>query len=278
VLDVFSAEGNRSGALLLRGYRPAADLPLTPPFSRPEVGDAADLGQFAQCVVAATLGDPVCYAEEKRGALFHDVSPTRTNQDAVSSQSSRTGLEFHTEMVFHPLAPEFLLLLALRQDPQQTALTSFSCTRNFLDDLDPTALAQLARRDYRIALEKLHSPYQSAGTPISEVALGPPFSVLSNSGTDPRIRFEPELTVSATEDAAAALRALAAAIHRHQVSIALEPGDLLLLDNRYCVHARSSFQAAYDGTDRWLRRLLVRRDLPVGGRRISVDLVEGWAA
>jgi alpha-ketoglutarate-dependent taurine dioxygenase len=38
-------------------------------------------------------------------------------------------------------------------------------------------------------------------------------------------------------------------------------GNLLVLDNRRCVHARSVFRAAFDGRDRWLQRLAVVRDL-----------------
>ncbi len=41
----------------------------------------------------------------------------------------------------------------------------------------------------------------------------------------------------------------------------IEPGSLLLIDNRRCVHARSDFKAYYDGRDRWLQRMAVVRDL-----------------
>ncbi len=43
--------------------------------------------------------------------------------------------------------------------------------------------------------------------------------------------------------------------------VVIEPGCLLVLDNRRCVHARSDFKAYYDGRDRWLQRMAVVRDL-----------------
>ena len=36
---------------------------------------------------------------------------------------------------------------------------------------------------------------------------------------------------------------------------ALEPGDLLMVDNRRAVHARTAFRPRYDGQDRWLQRV-----------------------
>jgi L-asparagine oxygenase len=43
--------------------------------------------------------------------------------------------------------------------------------------------------------------------------------------------------------------------------VALEAGDLLVVDNAVSVHGRSPFPARYDGTDRWLQRTFVVADL-----------------
>jgi L-asparagine oxygenase len=41
----------------------------------------------------------------------------------------------------------------------------------------------------------------------------------------------------------------------------LNAGDRLIVHNRKCAHARSRFEARFDGTDRWLQRVYVRRTL-----------------
>jgi alpha-ketoglutarate-dependent taurine dioxygenase len=41
----------------------------------------------------------------------------------------------------------------------------------------------------------------------------------------------------------------------------LEPGDFCFIDNFQAVHGRKPFKARFDGTDRWLRRINVVRDL-----------------
>ncbi len=44
-------------------------------------------------------------------------------------------------------------------------------------------------------------------------------------------------------------------------AVALRPGDLLVLDNRRAVHARTAFTPRFDGTDRWLQRVYGFSDL-----------------
>jgi hypothetical protein len=43
--------------------------------------------------------------------------------------------------------------------------------------------------------------------------------------------------------------------------VVLRPGDVLVVDNLRAVHGRRSFQARFDGNDRWLRRVSAVRDL-----------------
>jgi L-asparagine oxygenase len=42
----------------------------------------------------------------------------------------------------------------------------------------------------------------------------------------------------------------------------LETGDLLIIDNNKTIHGRKPFQPRYDGTDRWVQRMLIRKELP----------------
>jgi alpha-ketoglutarate-dependent taurine dioxygenase len=43
--------------------------------------------------------------------------------------------------------------------------------------------------------------------------------------------------------------------------VVLEPGDVCLIDNLKSVHGRKPFLARYDGSDRWLKRINIARDL-----------------
>jgi L-asparagine oxygenase len=52
------------------------------------------------------------------------------------------------------------------------------------------------------------------------------------------------------------------AIEKCTQEIVLKTGDLLVIDNRNTIHGRKPFQPRYDGTDRWVQRVLVRKELP----------------
>lgn len=65
-----------------------------------------------------------------------------------------------------------------------------------------------------------------------------------------------------TFQAQEALDKLLKSIKEHTKEIVLQTGDVLILDNRKLVHGRKSFKAKYDGTDRWLLRMLVVSKMP----------------
>ena len=50
-------------------------------------------------------------------------------------------------------------------------------------------------------------------------------------------------------------------VDKHSHEIFLNPGELIIIDNRRSVHGRISFKPYYDGYDRWLKRSYVTRDL-----------------
>ncbi|WP_042383860.1 TauD/TfdA family dioxygenase [Streptacidiphilus melanogenes] len=74
------------------------------------------------------------------------------------------------------------------------------------------------------------------------------------------------LITAITASGCAVLAALEESLGRCAQSILLGSGDLLLIDNRRSVHGRTAFRPAYDGTDRWIQRVLLLRRLPSGGR------------
>jgi len=63
------------------------------------------------------------------------------------------------------------------------------------------------------------------------------------------------------EEARSAMDYLIRAIDGNLTGVALLPGECLFIDNYKTVHGRSSFKARFDGTDRWLKRINITRDL-----------------
>jgi L-asparagine oxygenase len=50
-------------------------------------------------------------------------------------------------------------------------------------------------------------------------------------------------------------------VEGHATGLALEAGDLLVVDNDVAVHGRSPYQPRFDGFDRWIQRAMAVTDL-----------------
>jgi hypothetical protein len=274
----FAQKGNVDGALLLRGFPPDPMVPPTPTRSGERGGKATHASELWLCAVASALGEPVGYLQEKEGSLFQDVFPTPGNADKLSSESSSILLDFHTEIAFHPFMPDYVLLYGLRQDPAGEARTIFSSVRRFIHLLDPADRDTLFADLFRSGVD------YSFGNTSERRGAGPLVSVLYGDRQDPFLRYDLDLMVGQTPAARRALEVVRELVNDVQREVTIEPGGLLVIDNRRSVHARSNFKAHYDGRDRWLQRVAVVRDLDASlgdrlhGTRVIATDFSGYLA
>jgi L-asparagine oxygenase len=246
----FADRPDPSGAVLVRGV-PVGELPSTPPSPRAATGK--DLAtEFALLTAARRLGQPVGYAPEHGGHIVQNIVPTATSVDRQVSTSSKVELMFHTETAFHPHRPRYLLLLCLRGDP--TAATTLASIVELLPLIDPGTVEVMCQPRFRTAVDASFLNGRSN-------RLGPPRPLIEGSLTEPTFTFDADLMVGTDDEAEQALRTVRGLIETHHLSVVLEPGDLLVVDNHLAVHGRSPFTPRFDGTDRWLQRTFVVADL-----------------
>ena len=103
--------------------------------------------------------------------------------------------------------------------------------------------------------------------------------VLRGERDRPSMIFDAELMVGVDAEADDALRSLRAVVESHHTGIALEAGDLLIVDNDVAVHGRSSYEPRWDGYDRWIQRAMAVTDLtPSAGERDGRVIVTRFGA
>ena len=246
----FADMGAPAGALLIKGL-PVGHVPPTP--ASPLDGSGKDhLSELVLLTVARRLGQPIGYEPEHGGDIVQNLLPTRGDVARQTSTSSGVELEFHTETAFHPHKPRFLLLLCLRGDPEaKTLLCSISQVMGAL----PLGVQQVLREPrFRTGVDESFTGRRSD-------RLGNPMAVLAGTEEAPTFTFDADLMTGLDPEAAEALEALRTVIRAEHISVALEAGDLLVVDNTLSVHGRSPFTARFDGTDRWLQRTFVVTDL-----------------
>jgi len=239
-LHDFRQHGNREGYLLMRGM--------------PAVTGRS--GEACLALAGCRLGEFVGYAQEKNGALFHDVFPDKKQEREQSAASSRVRLKLHTERCFHPYLPSHVLLACLRADRRREAFTEIASVRRMLPLVPARHLPVLFRPVFRTGID------YSFGNIRTRKANGPVMSILHGDAVDPYLRFDLDLMVGLDARARAALNAVKRAALAACTGVGLEAGDLLIIDNRRAVHGRSTFTPAYDGHDRWLKRAYLVEELP----------------
>ncbi|MEO7369214.1 MAG: TauD/TfdA family dioxygenase [Ilumatobacteraceae bacterium] len=239
-----------SGALLVHGL-PVGNLPPTPP-TPTTPADKDSISEFTLLTIARRLGQPVGYQPEHGGSLVQNIVPTKAAIDRQVSTSSKVQLMFHTEAAFHPHRPRYLLLLCLRGDP--AAHTTLSSIFEVVGQLPGDVVDTLFAARFRTAVDESYLDGRHN-------VLGAPMAVLGGDRDRPSMVFDADLMVGIDEDADRALRMLGDATSACHASVALEAGDLLVIDNTVAVHGRSPYAPRFDGTDRWLQRTFVVSDL-----------------
>ncbi|GAA2746409.1 MULTISPECIES: TauD/TfdA family dioxygenase [Kitasatospora] len=250
----FREHGTPGGVLLIKGLPMDDQLPPTPADgAHPGPWTDLALATVAELMVMSRLGSVIAYADEKQGRLVQDIAPVLGAEERQENTGSKL-LELHTEDGFHPNKPDFIGLFCVRPDHEGTALTVAGSIRSVLPDLPEETVRLLRRPLFRI---RLSSSFTGDGQDRYSSLL----PVLTGPEEDPDMCVDFHAMESFDPRATAALATLREHLERSLAGVAMEQGDLLIVDNRVAVHGRTGFRARHDGRDRWLRRCFVVTDI-----------------
>ena len=257
-----------------------ADLPPTPSVTHSWARLTQRSASEAIMLTFVTgLGHPISYLDQRDGSVFHDIYPTRSNAAEISSQSSSVDLGHHTEMFFHPEPPDFLMLHCLRSAPDRHAYTSVSGLSDIEAMLSDEDRGLLREPLFAVDVARLHGRYTNDGHPYTEADPRPCIPVIASTTSGRRLRFEPALMTPTTAAAARAIQCAEHAVDKVAVRDVLRERGMLVVDNRRAAHSRSSFKAQFDGSDRWLRRMMIGSPATTRNgaiQRHDLELVRAW--
>jgi len=211
--------------------------------------------------MANKLGHCVSYAQEQQGQLIQNIVPVFKTESQQISTSSRVELALHTETAFHPYKPDYILLLCLRGDKK--AVTTYALVDEIISKLELWVIATLQKEWFTTGID---ISFRTNGEKDKKI----PITILKkNKENDYQMIYDLTLVQGINDIAREALVELEKAIALSIHNVVLETGDLLIINNNKAIHGRKPFQARYDGTDRWVQRMLVRENLP------SKDQIDG---
>jgi len=227
--------------------------------------------QFLLVLLGSLLGEVMGWSTQQNGMLVHQVFPIRDHEHEQLGTGSRQLLWWHNEDAFHPFRPDYVCLLCLRNpDRVPTTIASLENENFSEEELDILFAPHFTirpdeshQRMHRGASDRPEEIPEDAYRRIEQMSHAPDkIAVLFGDRRDPYIRLDPYFMDTPTDAAARqALAGLRRRIDARLMDLVLEAGDICFIDNFKAVHGRRPFQARFDGTDRWLMRVNVTRDL-----------------
>ncbi|WP_086777692.1 TauD/TfdA family dioxygenase [Streptomyces griseus] len=247
----FVREPGADAMLLLRNLPVHSDVLPDTPSKAGSVQRSTTLPASVLALISLQLGELTAFREEKHGALVQDVVPV-PGMEEFQGNAGATQLTMHIENAFHPMRPDLVGLMCLRNDHDNVAGLRVASIRN--------ALPLLSERSRAV----LHEPRYVTAPPASFGDLGSlpePHGILSGARQDPDVKVDFTSTQPLDDEARHAMDELGEAFAETRRTLVLEPGDLAYVDNRLALHGRTAFTPRYDGRDRWLQRVFVQLDL-----------------
>lgn len=229
-------------------------VPLTP--LTPFIDDAeTPIATENLIAFGKSFGTPISYAQEQAGRLIQNMVPVHKTESAQISTSSKSELYLHTETAFHPYKPSHVLLLCMRGD--SSAATTFALVDEIIEKLSHYEIEQLQIPQFSTSLDE---SFRSKGESDFNMTTSILRKIEHSDSWE--MTFDWQLMKGLNSEASKILESMRKAVSSSVRDIVLEDRDLLVIDNKKVVHGRKSFQARYDGTDRWLKRLLVIDTMP----------------
>jgi Fe(II)/alpha-ketoglutarate-dependent arginine beta-hydroxylase len=253
-----------TGGLVLSGLPVDEHLIDTPTNLAERTPTAAELHvETMLLLLASVLGDPFSHEEVQNGRLILDILPVPGDESTQLGSSSSGKLEWHTEDAWHDFRADWFMLFCLR-NPQRAA-TTFGRVEDALRAVDAEKRPVMFAPHFRLKPDSSHAQ-PAADAKSKRIAL------LSGDRRAPFVRMDPAFMDfdAPADDADAepprdilrrAFEDLRQAFERVLTDVVLQPGDVLLVDNKRAIHGRKPFTANFDGKDRWLRLVNITADL-----------------
>jgi|688.fasta_scaffold181435_3 L-asparagine oxygenase len=194
---------------------------------------------------------PIAYFQEKEGILIHEIVPIPGKEEELSN-AGKVSLGFHTDHAILPsiYRPDYLMLMGLVNEDRVP--TRIACLDDALEKL-PKETEELLRQP----LFRIESPDSVLFNNGIKMMSG--WRPLLSTGFNGQTEFAGNLYSvrfmnTEAKEAVCIFEEILAKVTKEVV---LDPGTLILFDNKRTLHGRPSVKKG----DRWLQRLFCSRSL-----------------
>lgn len=251
-LETFALGKNKQPVLLIENLPFCYDaLPPTPQNDYSTNGKDF-LTEYIMLGIAPFLDATVYVNEnEKDGKAIQQLIPLKGHEELATGTGSTSQFKLHSENPHEKNAPDYLILSCCRGDAN--AYTYYLPLDDILYNLPTWVVQDLLDKSYMFRT----GPSYRITSEIVE-------SVLTNNNGNWEIRYNSsnDRLFALDEKHASALQYLREFLDSNAPvrKVCLTPGDLLIINNKQCLHGRTSFKMHNEpGRRRWIQRLYLKK-------------------
>jgi len=246
-------ETNSQGVLLIKNLPIGSDLGPTPNDQNPvPFLKKSNISESCLVGIGQILGEIFSYKNERNGSLVHNIYPRKSQREVISSEGSEVPLPLHIEDVhLFPYYPIFICFLCLRSELDKEVYTYVLEAKDIVSSLDENTLQILESPLFYSEPPEVFRG-QSRNSELMPVFQGP--------RSQPQITLELNDTRAVSPEGKRALDILKEVCSQSSklILVNLQPGDLLILDNRKVLHGRGAFNSDFCENSRWCQRVLIK--------------------
>ena len=217
------------------------DIPVTP-LKKTSLSQAPEYYQTLLLIFSMALGYFYKFKSKNHEGFVEDIFPIQEHADKQLGTNSAF-LEWHVEDIVHSAKPDYVGLFCLRGN--EHAKTLLFEGRDYYSST--TYNNRLSDAKFKVyADETFNKKFQKSSM----------ISVFEECD-DPEFNYDPFFMITEDNGDREALNRLQNFIDRNYLEIVLQPGEILLFDNRRVAHSRTNYTPKFDGSDRWLLRSVI---------------------
>lgn len=226
--------------------------------------------EIFQCLICSGLGDLFGWLTQENGRLLRNIVPIEADRDEQLGGSSRVELLWHIEEAFHPQRADMMTIMCYRNNEKAGTNVCSLEQMAIPDDIRQV----LVQPRFLIEPDKSHFPENNTSKhwkletdhfkKIKSFLMDPqPTPVIYGPPGFERMVVDQAFMkpLEGDHEAEKALHWFYQSMNEHKTTVEMEPGDILLLDNRRAVHGRTPYKPHYGPRARWLRRGNIAADL-----------------
>lgn len=205
--------------------------------------------------ISSCIGTVFSYIEEDNGVLIRRLQPLK-QKSILGGFRGANRLNFHTEIAWCKLRPDYVCLVCARTHPEQSVTTSLVDINSAIADLETDVLEILSSPFFQIGLPESMRQFVS-----EELYWSKPLPILVRAGLQWEGRFNLDFINPLNIDAEQALNEFIVSIQKCRQDLVLKEGDILVFNNNTALHGRSAFTPRFNKDDRLLKQTYIKADL-----------------